>query len=317
MTISNPTSWKEAHADKGDKYDKIVEIITDVNASVKNTGNETIAGVKTFTSFPVTPSSLPSSDYEVANKVYVDGYGSVIRPYKAITTINSRPAMLLFLDNYDEYDSGWDGYKPLFWNYNANCDAAEDSNNYFYLEDLSSVMQIHFYSLTDSILSVFTPPQNIGKSIVVKLRDFTYNYLGTDRFDIVFYAIVWDDSAGMFISRMICQLRIQSDTAYHNNNGSLVDTGWGSMDSLGEIDLTFFLYPDASGYAPTSNRCPYRIECTGKTAVTGHRDDLWDDDNDRFVCWHYWQISTSLSAGWDGEAFLKGLEIYVRDNDDL
>lgn len=33
---------------------------------------QTIAGIKTFSSFPVSPSSAPSSDYEVANKKYVD-----------------------------------------------------------------------------------------------------------------------------------------------------------------------------------------------------------------------------------------------------
>ena len=42
-----------------------------VNAVAK-TGNETIAGVKTFSSFPVTPSTAPSSDYQAANKKYVD-----------------------------------------------------------------------------------------------------------------------------------------------------------------------------------------------------------------------------------------------------
>lgn len=36
------------------------------------TGDQTIAGIKTFSSFPVTPSSGPSDDYEVANKKYVD-----------------------------------------------------------------------------------------------------------------------------------------------------------------------------------------------------------------------------------------------------
>jgi hypothetical protein len=35
-------------------------------------GDETIAGVKTFSSFPVTPSSSPTTDYQVANKSYVD-----------------------------------------------------------------------------------------------------------------------------------------------------------------------------------------------------------------------------------------------------
>jgi hypothetical protein len=36
------------------------------------TGNQTVAGIKTFSSFPVTPSSAPTSDYQVANKQYVD-----------------------------------------------------------------------------------------------------------------------------------------------------------------------------------------------------------------------------------------------------
>ena len=31
-----------------------------------------IAGVKTFSSFPITPSSVPTTDYQVANKKYVD-----------------------------------------------------------------------------------------------------------------------------------------------------------------------------------------------------------------------------------------------------
>lgn len=35
-------------------------------------GAQTIAGVKSFSSFPVTPSSAPTTDYQVANKKYVD-----------------------------------------------------------------------------------------------------------------------------------------------------------------------------------------------------------------------------------------------------
>lgn len=52
---------------------------TNVNAAgaVMNTGNESIAGVKTFTSFPITPSSGPSSDYQTANKKYVDDHDFV------------------------------------------------------------------------------------------------------------------------------------------------------------------------------------------------------------------------------------------------
>ena len=44
----------------------------DDNAVVHLTGAETVNGVKTFGSFAVTPSSAPTTDYQVANKKYVD-----------------------------------------------------------------------------------------------------------------------------------------------------------------------------------------------------------------------------------------------------
>lgn len=40
-------------------------------------GDQTVAGVKTFSSFPVTPSSAPTMDYQTANKKYVDGNAPV------------------------------------------------------------------------------------------------------------------------------------------------------------------------------------------------------------------------------------------------
>ena len=43
--------------------------------AVLNTGAEAVAGVKTFSSFPVTPSLAPTTDYQVANKKYVDDTG--------------------------------------------------------------------------------------------------------------------------------------------------------------------------------------------------------------------------------------------------
>lgn len=44
-----------------------------------STGAQTLAGVKTFSSFPVTPSSAPTTDYQVANKKYVDDAGGGTR----------------------------------------------------------------------------------------------------------------------------------------------------------------------------------------------------------------------------------------------
>lgn len=43
-----------------------------MNNVVLTEGNQTVAGVKTFSSFPVTPSSAPTSDYQTSNKKYVD-----------------------------------------------------------------------------------------------------------------------------------------------------------------------------------------------------------------------------------------------------
>lgn len=43
-------------------------------ANVKLTGNQTVAGIKAFTSFPTTPAAAPTTDYQVANKKYVDDH---------------------------------------------------------------------------------------------------------------------------------------------------------------------------------------------------------------------------------------------------
>lgn len=44
----------------------------DLSNYMKLTGNQTVADIKTFTSFPITPSLAPTTNYQVANKKYVD-----------------------------------------------------------------------------------------------------------------------------------------------------------------------------------------------------------------------------------------------------
>jgi len=56
------------------------------DGKVALTGNETVAGVKTFSSFPVTPSSAPTTNYQVANKKYVDDSGMA---HISTTTLSS------------------------------------------------------------------------------------------------------------------------------------------------------------------------------------------------------------------------------------
>ena len=46
--------------------------IANVTNGVNDNAAQSIAGVKTFSSFPITPSSAPTTDYQVANKKYVN-----------------------------------------------------------------------------------------------------------------------------------------------------------------------------------------------------------------------------------------------------
>jgi hypothetical protein len=54
---------------------KAIKTYVDTNY-VAMTGNQTIAGIKTFSYVPVIPSSAPTADYEMANKKYVDDMAS-------------------------------------------------------------------------------------------------------------------------------------------------------------------------------------------------------------------------------------------------
>jgi len=51
-------------------------IHTEDNLLVHNSGDETVAGIKTFTSIPVLPSSNPTTDNQAVRKAYVDSYAS-------------------------------------------------------------------------------------------------------------------------------------------------------------------------------------------------------------------------------------------------
>ncbi len=74
-------------------------------AFVDKTSAQTVAGVKTFSDFPVTPSSAPTSDYEVANKKYVDdsvtnaGGGDML---KSVYDPNSVEADAFDADNHTD-----------------------------------------------------------------------------------------------------------------------------------------------------------------------------------------------------------------------
>jgi hypothetical protein len=61
-----------AHINVEDGADETDTANVAAAGAVMNTGNESVAGIKTFSSFPISPSSEPSTDYQFANKQYVD-----------------------------------------------------------------------------------------------------------------------------------------------------------------------------------------------------------------------------------------------------
>ena len=63
-------STNGANENTGQRVRDYLKDVTDSKVSM--TDNETVGGVKTFSSFPVTPSSTPANNYDVANKKYVD-----------------------------------------------------------------------------------------------------------------------------------------------------------------------------------------------------------------------------------------------------
>ena len=74
---ANPTNGNSSNTVSSDGVFDALANKADENDVVHDTGNETISGVKTFSSFPVTPSAAPSTDYQVANRKFVlDNVGS-------------------------------------------------------------------------------------------------------------------------------------------------------------------------------------------------------------------------------------------------
>lgn len=55
------------------------------------TGNQTVAGVKTFSSIPKIPTTAPTADEEVAGKKYVDDNVTALGAWPAATTVTANP----------------------------------------------------------------------------------------------------------------------------------------------------------------------------------------------------------------------------------
>jgi len=83
-------------------------------------GNQTINDTKTFTTFPVTPSSAPTTNYQVANKKYVDDEcdsHEATRATKALDNLASvaiNTSLISDADNTDDLGSSSKEWKDLY-----------------------------------------------------------------------------------------------------------------------------------------------------------------------------------------------------------
>jgi hypothetical protein len=62
-----------------------------IDSKVSRIDDEIIAGIKSFNSFPITPHSYPTDDFQVANKIYVDNIADTFVPYlppKEVSLLN-------------------------------------------------------------------------------------------------------------------------------------------------------------------------------------------------------------------------------------
>ena len=78
--------------------------------SVQKTGNETVAGIKTFSNSPIAP--MPAASNQVAIKLYVDGKHSDAQTYVDNRAVMNPPGrhLTLWIGNQAEYTAlgTWD-----------------------------------------------------------------------------------------------------------------------------------------------------------------------------------------------------------------
>jgi len=76
--------------------DTIIQALTKLNGNIIEllTRDKTFIGIKTFDSFPIAPSNLPTTDWQLANKAYVDTKASGLIPKESVkaATVTTLPA---------------------------------------------------------------------------------------------------------------------------------------------------------------------------------------------------------------------------------
>ena len=305
--------WKDLYLDGTAHIDTL-----DVDGTAAITTSLQLGGGAVITTLGDT-AALANSDVKVPTnttvKEYVDALSPDVtpKPYTNLVSINSRKAFLLFEDDYSTGAYN-DLEKPVFWSIASLSDAAENATNLFRIENTSGYLR--WYSLSDTINTHFDlSAVGAPRQIVIEFENFNYDDVGgADYFNgCTLYWNHWQTT--VLMQHGIALLNGKHNVYYHYPSGVETDTGWGNPETLGDHTLRFFVAIDSY---TTGLPIRYRIECTGKTAVTGTRADIITaDETERFMGWGRMWTSPTRSSGWDIDASLEVLRIYARDNDDL
>lgn len=151
---------------------------TQLTAKVNNTGNETIAGVKTFSSIPVLPSSDPTTANQAARKSYVDAIGAMVDPslYKnsceVATTANITLSGEQTIDTF-----ATSATRVLVWNQTA------PAENGIYISNSGAWTRASDYNTSGEVLqgtSTFIIDGSVNKNRLFVMNAASITTIGTD-----------------------------------------------------------------------------------------------------------------------------------------
>jgi len=151
---------------------------TQLNAKVNNTGNETIAGIKTFSSIPVLPASDPTTANQATRKSYVDAIGAMVDPslYKnsceVATTANITLSGEQTIDTF-----ATSATRVLVWNQTA------PAENGIYISNSGAWTRASDYNTSGEVLqgtSTFIIDGSANKNRLFVMNAASITTIGTD-----------------------------------------------------------------------------------------------------------------------------------------
>lgn len=104
--------------------------------AVALTGDESVDGVKTFSSFPITPSAAPTTDYQVSNKKYVDDLGATFVLIDGTRLLTGDWDAGAFDIKAQSFSIGANTLNASEWGYLDGLDQALNTDSYVYHDQI-------------------------------------------------------------------------------------------------------------------------------------------------------------------------------------